>query len=863
MGWTRLLRRVPCSKYIASNSPRRHVLRVLRALGLADVHWSGILCPDTTGGFTKANPLFYERVAESHPVEQGWQVTLVDDSRANLEVAREGCGFEAVLLAPHGAASEEHCTHSEVMDRAADLPTALARSLGAVAASAEWQFDSVRYLQSKNVVDQASCSQSLWDQLAQQVSDQDFSAVTGVATLRVLDIGAGLLSMLDKVLTLQGSFTRIEYVAFESEPALQAAIASKLADLGFRPVASAAGAAAEHEQSSLAAFSKSITSPGGHDVEVVVHVHARDIRHASKDSLFTQTTGTGGSVRVTPHLIIGCCLVDLFDPVELAQVLSALTEHWHHQHSTLLYFPISFTGRTVMEPSAPEEEECPSDEQVMEYYHESLTCDQGHHIDVDRFKQALSHHGMAVLSTAPSDWVIHPDAHPYMWRCMLHFMGLGTLHRLSVDHAMSASRWVQRMHRNRPTIRACNVDILACAHAHRESERQGTAGLPSSNLPDTTAASATVTLRGGASSADSSSIGSLSNGLPAQHTYTYIEFTGPRRVEAKQGLVQSDSPRDGAEALVLGPKQVLLKTVCSSISSGTEMKVFKGDFEDDAEQQLDTTIAGMADNKMQYPLRYGYSLVGRVVACGEEVEGSAALLGQLMFAFAPHASMAAVDASSVMPVPEGISAEDACFLPAVETALSLVQDTRVVLGEKVAVFGQGLIGLLVTGILGMAHAGAGGGKVIAVDLLDDRRKAALRLGASEAITPDQVAQAGPFDTCIEVSGSSRALQSALDNTGYGGSVIIGSWYGSTPAPLKLGLSFHRSHLKLTASQVSHIPAALSARWTKERRFKAAWELVRQIRPAENVATRTIAPGEIQEAFEALETGQHVAIIIKY
>ncbi|KAG5180576.1 hypothetical protein JKP88DRAFT_166382 [Tribonema minus] len=127
IGWTRLLRHVPCSKYVASNSPRRHVLRVLRALGLADVHWSGILCPDTTGGFTKANPLFYQRVVESHPVEQGWQVTLVDDSRANLEVARAGCGFEAVLLAPHEATSEDHCTHSEVMDRAADLPTALAR----------------------------------------------------------------------------------------------------------------------------------------------------------------------------------------------------------------------------------------------------------------------------------------------------------------------------------------------------------------------------------------------------------------------------------------------------------------------------------------------------------------------------------------------------------------------------------------------------------------------------------------------------------------------------------------------------------------------------------------------------------------
>ncbi|CAN0485478.1 unnamed protein product, partial [Discosporangium mesarthrocarpum] len=42
--------------------------------------------------------------------------------------------------------------------------------------------------------------------------------------------------------------------------------------------------------------------------------------------------------------------------------------------------------------------------------------------------------------------------------------------------------------------------------------------------------------------------------------------------------------------------------------------------------------------------------------------------------------------------PQGIAPEDAVYLPAVETALSLVQDTRPVLGERVVVFGQGMIG---------------------------------------------------------------------------------------------------------------------------------------------------------------------------
>lgn len=41
---------------------------------------------------------------------------------------------------------------------------------------------------------------------------------------------------------------------------------------------------------------------------------------------------------------------------------------------------------------------------------------------------------------------------------------------------------------------------------------------------------------------------------------------------------------------------------------------------------------------------------------------------------------------------QGIEPEDAVYLPAVETALSLVHDVHPRVGEKVAVFGQGMIG---------------------------------------------------------------------------------------------------------------------------------------------------------------------------
>ncbi|CAN0501851.1 unnamed protein product, partial [Laminaria digitata] len=48
----------------------------------------------------------------------------------------------------------------------------------------------------------------------------------------------------------------------------------------------------------------------------------------------------------------------------------------------------------------------------------------------------------------------------------------------------------------------------------------------------------------------------------------------------------------------------------------------------------------------------------------------------------------------------------------------------------------------------------------------------------------------------------RVRKSALDLTGYGGRVVLGSWYGGGTAKLNLGMAFHRSHLTLQTSQAS-------------------------------------------------------------
>ncbi len=164
-----------------------------------------------------------------------------------------------------------------------------------------------------------------------------------------------------------------------------------------------------------------------------------------------------------------------------------------------------------------------------------------------------------------------------------------------------------------------------------------------------------------------------------------------------------------------------VKSICSLISSGTELKIFKGMFDDAA---LDLNIKGMEDEVMRYPLSYGYSLVGVVTRCAPDIADAENLIGRNVFTFSPHSSRVIVDRDAVQIVPDNISPEDAIFMPSVETALSIVHDAHHRTGENVIVYGQGLIGLLVNAILSQGtqqlHSNGRFNTVTAVDTLSDR-----------------------------------------------------------------------------------------------------------------------------------------------
>ena len=78
----------------------------------------------------------------------------------------------------------------------------------------------------------------------------------------------------------------------------------------------------------------------------------------------------------------------------------------------------------------------------------------------------------------------------------------------------------------------------------------------------------------------------------------------------------------------------------------------------------------------------------------------------------------------LMPIPDGIGMEDAVFLPNMETAVNFVMDGRPLVGEIVAVFGQGIVGLLTTALLTQFPLGG----LVCFDRFEKRRLLALELG---------------------------------------------------------------------------------------------------------------------------------------
>jgi 2-desacetyl-2-hydroxyethyl bacteriochlorophyllide A dehydrogenase len=315
--------------------------------------------------------------------------------------------------------------------------------------------------------------------------------------------------------------------------------------------------------------------------------------------------------------------------------------------------------------------------------------------------------------------------------------------------------------------------------------------------------------------------------------------------------------------------RLLVEACCSAISAGTEMLVFEGRFPEG--MAVDAVLPGYASQPFAYPLPYGYSSVGRVVDAGPRADAS--WIGRRVFAFQPHQSHFAVSAAALVPVPDRVADEDAVFLASMETAVNLVMDGRPLVGERVMLLGQGVVGLLTTALLARFPLET----LAALERWPLRRQAALDLGAIAAWDSDAPGWSeeaagilhageadGGADLVFELSGQPALLDTAIALAGFGARIVVGSWYGTKRAPIDLGGRFHRNRLQLLSSQVSTIAPENAGRWGKARRLAVAWDFITRVRPS-RLITHRFAIEAAQQAYEqvAERPGETLQVLLTY
>ena len=267
--------------------------------------------------------------------------------------------------------------------------------------------------------------------------------------------------------------------------------------------------------------------------------------------------------------------------------------------------------------------------------------------------------------------------------------------------------------------------------------------------------------------------------------------------------------------------EVLVRTLRSGVSRGTETLVFRGGV---PPGQYAAMRAPYQEGDFPGPVKYGYLNVGVVE------QGPPELRGRTVFCLYPHQSAYVVPAGAVAVVPEGVPPARAVLAGTVETAVNALWDAGPLLGDRVTVVGAGMVGCCVARLLSRFPAL----EVALVDIDATRADVADALGVEFALPAEAD---GGRDLVVHASATSAGLQRSLELLAPEGTVIDLSWYGDTEVRLSLGGAFHAGRLAIRASQVSTLSPARSGRRTPGDRLALALELLRD------------------PAFDALLTGQ--------
>lgn len=290
--------------------------------------------------------------------------------------------------------------------------------------------------------------------------------------------------------------------------------------------------------------------------------------------------------------------------------------------------------------------------------------------------------------------------------------------------------------------------------------------------------------------------------------------TGPARSEIREVAVPEP-----------GPGEVLVETMLSGISRGTETLVHQGLVPDEVAHLM---RAPHQLGDLPHPVSHGYLNVGVVRAVNPDPPRPQQpdpnpphperLLGRVVFTLAGHRDHVIVPVADCHPVPDGCPPERALLAGAAETGLNALWESQATLGDRVAVVGGGMIGLataLLASTLPLERL-----QVVEQDA--DRRTLITSLGLS-AVAPGQAS--GDGDVGIHASASEDGLREALSTLGDDATLVELSWYGARSPQVPLGADFHARRLRILGSQVGEVAQPRRLRRTRRQRLQFALQML--------------------------------------
>jgi len=331
-----------------------------------------------------------------------------------------------------------------------------------------------------------------------------------------------------------------------------------------------------------------------------------------------------------------------------------------------------------------------------------------------------------------------------------------------------------------------------------------------------------------------------------------VTFSAPRRVE----LCEVPVPEPG-------PGKVLLRTLYSGISHGTEMAWYRGTAPQAARAGVRDGLFVDGPSAASYPCVQGYEEVGEVVAVGEGVRDVRP--GERYATAHGHRQYAVVDPTGAyfQRLPDGFDPRHGIFLALGGVALDALLTSRIRLGESAAIFGQGVIGLLLVRLCRLA----GVSPIIAIDPIASRREAAFRAGAHYAFSPDapnlgqtirSYARGRGVDVAFEIAGSYRALHEGFRITANPyGLVVAGGFYQGEARGLYLGEEFHHSSHGIGGATrmvaLSERIESHAAPWGLRRVLDTVWRLITEgALPVGDLITHVFPASRADEAFRLVD-----------